>query len=476
MKRQLDTLEMEKKQQSKSSPSPLLPPFFYHKDRLKKLFPECHIDFLDPLSLDEVWVHGNCPDGKGAQTVAYLYQRIYGKSRAPFTFRFLYHSQGLPDASSDQWRNKNIAIFDFCPKAEEIKDLRERAKSVMIFDHHESAKPLVDANADIAYYTPTFSGVALAWRYFFSHIADEMPLWVRWIQDRDLWQHKVHGSNFFYEFMGYWRDLQKSTLTTSPVAQFPIISFLWPESNDTNYQFPVYSDSTTLECPADKTKEICTVGSILITKKEMALKAKANWVKKTYFLGMLVVTQNTAEDQSDLSNAILSTHQDVKMVLLWSFDHSEILWRVSVRSRDNEVDSSKVCAIFGGGGHFAASGFKLSWQEHEMISFFINHTYKVARFGPYEGAVMHGDGRYQEACGTYILSQRPNFSFVLFVRENKLSPGTCNVQLVCRSPEEKVLMDKDILHIMIASNAALMQDISLAYDRVRSVINKYIVS
>ena len=118
-----------------------------------------NISKCDPKEIKEIWVHKNCPDGMGAALTAFCYAKNQG---IVYNFVFLTHGEPLPNA-----KNKRIAIFDFCPKQPDLQKLIEEAKSVIVYDHHESERDTVNMFPDNCYYSETHSGVFLAWKFFF---------------------------------------------------------------------------------------------------------------------------------------------------------------------------------------------------------------------------------------------------------------------------------------------------------------------
>ena len=103
-------------------------------------------------------------------------------------------------------------MVDFSFPKDEIEKAINEADSVLILDHHESAKqnlspfmfaePWSEAKAawelakieggGVCLFDMERSGARLAWDFFFP--GQDVPNLINYIQDRDLWQHKLPHS------------------------------------------------------------------------------------------------------------------------------------------------------------------------------------------------------------------------------------------------------------------------------------------
>ena len=99
-----------------------------------------------------------------------------------------------------------LFLVDFAYPAEQLVQLRQSVAHITILDHHKSARA---ALADIREQPPRFapdqappglfalfdmeeSGATLTWQYF--HPETDCPELLRYIKDRDLWQHVLPDS------------------------------------------------------------------------------------------------------------------------------------------------------------------------------------------------------------------------------------------------------------------------------------------
>jgi len=126
--------------------------------------------------------HANCADGfaaawvvkKALHSVVDFHPGVYGE--AP------------PDVTG-----RDVILVDFSYKRPVIEQLIATAGSVTILDHHLSAKEdLEDLSGAIVVFDLHRCGAMIAWRYFFPNYA--APRLLLHIQDRDLWRFVLEGS------------------------------------------------------------------------------------------------------------------------------------------------------------------------------------------------------------------------------------------------------------------------------------------
>jgi hypothetical protein len=87
--------------------------------------------------------------------------------------------------------DRDVLIFDFSYPRAMLLDMHSKAKSLKVFDHHDSAQKDLEG-LDFAYFDQSKSGAILAWDYF--NIGKMPPLILQYIQDRDLWQWQLPQS------------------------------------------------------------------------------------------------------------------------------------------------------------------------------------------------------------------------------------------------------------------------------------------
>lgn len=178
--------------------------------------------------------HGNCADGfTAAWAVWKFFQGIDGCD---------FHAGVYQDAPPDV-TNRDVILVDFSYKRGVLQEMRRKANSILVLDHHKSAAEDLDSGdgfvdmrgwsspnnwdrhllnvkqdeyegAHNVIYTlldMERSGAGLAWDYFHG---SKRPALVNYVEDRDLWRFKLDRSrdinaNIFshsYDF-GEWNEM-----------------------------------------------------------------------------------------------------------------------------------------------------------------------------------------------------------------------------------------------------------------------------
>ena len=152
--------------------------------------------------------HHNCADGFGA---AWVVRRALGND---VQFVPGIYQTPPPDNIDDQ----DVILVDFSYKRPVMEVIVERAKSVLVLDHHKTAEEDLRglAGAHVTF-DMNRSGVILAWDHYFPN--EPPPPLLNHIQDRDLWRFLLPGTreiqanvfSFPYDF-AVWDELMKAPL------------------------------------------------------------------------------------------------------------------------------------------------------------------------------------------------------------------------------------------------------------------------
>lgn len=143
-----------------------------------------------PERVDIVFYHGsNCPDGFCAAYAAFL---VRGAAAQYVPVEHPLNEAALPDVTG-----RHVVAVDYAfPKAV-CERMMGSAASFLILDHHASAeKDLMQTPPALPARNVVFdmkmSGATLAWSFF--HPGKEVPLFFRYIEDRDIWRWAFRGS------------------------------------------------------------------------------------------------------------------------------------------------------------------------------------------------------------------------------------------------------------------------------------------
>lgn len=267
---------------------------------------------MDPSSVNTVIYHADCTDGFGA---AYSAWKCLG-NRAEY--HACKHGTAPPDV-----KGKNVVILDFSFDNATTKQMIEEANSLIVIDHHKSA--MVELH-DIAntHFDMTKSGAMLSWEFF--HPGKEPPKFIKYIQDRDLWEWKLEYSKEFS-------------------AAFDMVPFEFEE-------FEKFEDDSVFD---DAVKR----GSYILAYSKTVVKKIADKAIPRKLAGHEALVVNASHWMSEIGNA-LSPHCD--LALIWFHDHEDKKIRVSLRAFHDNIDASEIAKQFGGGGHKSAAGF--TWEKN----------------------------------------------------------------------------------------------------------------
>lgn len=288
--------------------------------------------------------HGNCADGFGA---AWAVRNALGKE---IEFHPGVYQEDPPDVTA-----KDVILVDFSYKKPVLEKMAEKARSVLILDHHKSAfedlqgydspadywedhiKEVEDMQDPMQWLFPSIirarfnmqkSGAIMAWEFF--NPDEEAPLLLKHIQDRDLWKFELEGT----------RQIQ-ATLFSYP------------------YHFSTWS-ALIDEGPAKLIRD----GNAIERKhhkdiKEFIAAAKCRFVID----GCDVPTLNAPYFYSSDAGHIMAQGEPFA-ACYWDTPSGRVF---SLRSSNEGLDVSVIAAKFGGGGHKNAAGFTVG-HDHPLAN------------------------------------------------------------------------------------------------------------
>lgn len=236
--------------------------------------------------------------------------------------------------------DKNVLIADFSYKRAELAALGERARSIVVLDHHKTAEAeLVDFNR-LAFFAPEAaqitgvvvhfdmerSGAALTWRFCFPD--EPPPLMIQCIEDRDLWRFALPYSRAFSLFL----------------KSHPHNLDVWTGIAETMAALPqdVIDEAMAIERFYDR-----QIADIIPTA---TFKTIGKWKG-------IPVAHAPYAFASDVAHQLLKKHPDAPFAAVVVDAYGGRTW--SLRSEDGRQDVSEVAKQFGGGGHRNAAGFRV---------------------------------------------------------------------------------------------------------------------
>lgn len=282
--------------------------------------------------------HGNCADGFSAAWVVWSY----------FEGQCDFHAGVYQDAPPDVTA-RDVVIVDFSYKRDVLAAMSASARTVLILDHHKTAKAELDwipapegsweQHVSRNDYTPTNmravfdmnrSGAMITWDYFYPD--EECPPLMHHIQDRDLWLFKLEGT----------REIQAN------VFSYPYDFEVWDKLMDTD---PVKMIPEGAAIERKHHKDVAELVSV--TKRRMLIGG--------YDVPVASLPYTLTSDAGHLM-----CKDEPFAACYWDTPEGRVM---SLRSTDEGVDVSEIAKQYGGGGHRNASGFRmpLGWEGDAQI-------------------------------------------------------------------------------------------------------------
>ncbi len=271
----------------------------------------------NPRDVDLVIYYANCTDGMAS---AYSAWKLLG-NRAEYIA--CAHGGDIPEV-----KGKNVAICDFSFKNSIVKKMIEDAEALVILDHHKSAMVELHDIPD-AIFNMEKSGAVITWEFF--HPGKEPPKFIKYVQDRDLWNWNLPHSREFS-------------------ASFDMIPFEF-EAFDNFIDDSVFDDAVRR-------------GSYILAYSKTVIKKVASKAIARKLAGNDALVVNASHWMSEVGSA-LSPHCD--LAVIWYHDHEDKKIKVSLRAFHDNIDASEIAKQFGGGGHKAAAGFTYEGNIEDLF-------------------------------------------------------------------------------------------------------------
>ena len=269
---------------------------------------------MDIKKVTKVIYHKACNDGLTSAAIAYNYvpeaEYIPGQ-----------YGDTLPDFTGE-----TILIVDFSISKKSLLKLMIN-NTIYFVDHHLPSYELKDCFSAPHFYhvDKAYCGALNLWRLI-NGTSSDVPKIVQYVNDRDLWENKLplhkevfHGLSMESKTVPHWNSLL--TLNTDEIRH-----------------------------------EIITVGNTLKKKitNQIQYLSTRSYIKEFIIDDnhYKVIYVNSPFHQSDLGNYLV-TNNDVDFAAVFSFNGEDTVF--SLRGKD-KVDLSKIASLYGGGGHFNASG------------------------------------------------------------------------------------------------------------------------
>jgi hypothetical protein len=305
--------------------------------------------------------HKNCPDGFSSLMVLLKAKRISKDG-------IIYHD--VPSASfpPKEIDNKDIIIMDVAYKYNVLREIFERAKSVVFIDHHVtiidevkklSSMPKYKNKVKIIY-DVNESGASLTWKYFFKN--KKMPLFIQYIRDNDIGTWKLKDTKpFIYSLrVRYDIDLKKDIVDK------------WKELfDDAKVKKVVEIGKIYEEYANSLLEENVRKYSFEAFPSQKIYNDFTDYFEKPGQYKVAVVNGSGCPSTSLLGNKMMETIK-CDFVMIWSYQMEKKEYVISFRS--NKADVGKIAQMFGGGGHKFASACSFNANKYHIQELFFPNS------------------------------------------------------------------------------------------------------
>jgi oligoribonuclease NrnB/cAMP/cGMP phosphodiesterase (DHH superfamily) len=198
--------------------------------------------------------------------------------------------------------------------------MNKAARYLVVLDHHKTAKENL-INLPFAHFDMNKSGAILAWEHFFD---DEPPIFLDYIQDRDLWKF----------------ELDNSREVNAALFSYPMEFEVWDEFENIRKFQDLHDEGI----------------AILRARQRMIDSLTGGWAIATATIGGYEVP--CLNCPRPLASETLNFLAEGQPFAAGYFDSADKRL-FELRSAPDGVDVSEVAKQFGGGGHKHAAGFSV---------------------------------------------------------------------------------------------------------------------
>mgnify|MGYP000022280203 FL=1 len=268
--------------------------------------------------------HANCADGFSA---AWVFHHHYSSTAARPYPQFVAGRYGHPPPDVT---GRDVYLVDFSYKRAVVAGMLERARSVTLIDHHQSAlQDLADLPGLVSYTDMDRCGATLAWDYLCP--GQPRPLLLGHIEDRDLWRFKLPHT----------REIQAAVFSVE-------------------YTFENW-DSLMKAAPHDLVAMTAQGAAIERKHRKDVRELVAATRRRLTIAGHSVPVACMPYTMASDAGELLCQGEPFAAVYWDTAEHRQF----SLRSRDGGLDVAAICEGFGGGGHRQAAGFRVT-RDHEL--------------------------------------------------------------------------------------------------------------
>lgn len=270
--------------------------------------------------------HSGCPDGFGA---AWSVRRAWGDDA-------WYVARSHDDrVNLDDCEDALVAFVDIAPARDELRALADVAGQVLVIDHHVTARDRlvqdpreVEAYEDeghVLHFDLGHSGAMLAWQFF--HPDAEPPPLLRYVEDQDLWNWALEGSE----------------AVNAAIASYPRTFEVWDE------------------LAAKSPEALAAEGEPILRANRMEVERRLDHARPVALGTDRIEAVNASTNRAQIGHELAKRAAfGPEWGLVYRVEGAEVFATIySI----GDLDVSKVALRYGGGGHKNASGFHVPLER-----------------------------------------------------------------------------------------------------------------
>lgn len=289
------------------------------------------------LRVSEVYYHSNCPDGIGSAVICSAAFQAAGKTPPKFV-----SAQYGVQKYEDMEAKSGQLFVDITPPRSRWEDWK--GLNPVVLDHHSTSKHIVEGLDGVFGDNLSHSGAMLAFENVLMPLAGNLSS-----MDVDAWQRFAH--------LCMVRDTWKSNHED------------WYEASSLAHALLTFDRDKFIENPSKAIRQrdhLMETGSAIYDRiirqaKSVMESSMTDTIATTSRELKLACFNLDKAGMSDIAHEILDHGYDVTVGYFYLMRDDVLQCVVSLRS--NTVNVGEVAASFGGGGHVAAAGFKVSDAE-----------------------------------------------------------------------------------------------------------------
>ncbi len=272
--------------------------------------------------------HAECRDGFGS---AYAAWKKFGDNASYLPLR---NQVDLPVEIKD----KEIYVLDYSFNRDKYEELLSTNKSILVIDHHQSAKDIVTAYPDNIF-DMEHSGAVLSWKYF--HPDTHVPSLLEYVEDHDIWKFALPQNREFCAALGEY------------AVTFESWDSLIKKLEDENFLKSFIKTGVNISHFEDR-----LVNELMQYKERVLFEGHEVWALNVSRRYRSILGHKLAKLNKETGGAPLGI----------VYYHNQGSVSISLRSED-DIDVSEIAIKHGGGGHKHASSIKADSFEDLPFTF-----------------------------------------------------------------------------------------------------------